>query len=545
MPRPTETLLSAVNLSFALPSGETLFAGISLGLGRERVGLVGANGSGKTTLARILAGALRPTAGHVVRSGTVALLPQARATPRPGSTVAHALGVAERIDALGRIEAGSTDPADFESVGAAWDLRERAGVELARLGLGGLGVDRTLVSLSGGEITRVTLAGLVLREPDVAILDEPTNDLDLESREALYRWVEAWKSGLLVISHDRTLLGLVDRILELAAAGLRAYGGNFEVFDEQRRTEEEASARALAHARRALRRTERDVQSTRERQERRSGRGRRARLDGGVPKVLLGLRKETAEGTTGRLADVGDKRIADAREAVDAARERMEDRPTIGVKLASAGLRASQKVLDVRDVAYAHPGGGTVLRDVTFTIRGPERLAITGRNGAGKTTLLRLVMGELRPQTGHLTLGVPPGDVAYLDQRAELLRPGRSVLDCFREANPELDLTASRYALARYLFAADAALSPVDVLSGGERIRAALACTIGASRPPKLLLLDEPTNHLDLDGIRAVEDVLRDYDGALVVASHDRTFLDAIGVQREIALPGIVRSHGG
>jgi len=259
-------------------------------------------------------------------------------------------------------------------------------------------------------------------------------------------------------------------------------------------------------------------------------------LDGGTPKVLLGMRKDNAEATSGRLADVGDKRVSDARDAVDAARERVEDRRVIAVKLATSGLRRSRKVLEVRGVRYGHEGGDLVLRDVTFAIRGPERLAVTGPNGAGKTTLLRLIMGELRPQAGVLTLGVPRRDVAYLAQRAELLSPGASVLDCFRERNADLDLTTSRYALARYLFAGDAALASVDVLSGGERIRAALACTVGASRPPKLLLLDEPTNHLDLDGIRAVEEVLRDYDGALVVVSHDAAFLRAVGVERELPL---------
>jgi ATPase subunit of ABC transporter with duplicated ATPase domains len=533
----SEPLLTAVGLSFALPQGEALFADLGFGLGSGRTGLVGPNGVGKTTLARILAGEVRPTAGHVVGSGRVAYLPQQRVPPRDGVTVADALGVAEPLRALRRIESGSAEDADFERVGAAWDLEERTYAVLGRLGLQHLEMDRLLTSLSGGEATRVKLAGLVFDEPDLAILDEPTNDLDSESREALYRWVEGWKGGLLVISHDRALLGLMDRILELSGQGLRVYGGAYDAYEQQKRTEEEAAARELAHARKALRRTERDVQATRERQERRVGRGHRDRADGGVPKVLLGKRKETSEATTGRLATVGDKRVTDAHDRVGAARERVEERERLEVKLASTGLHASRRVLDIRGVTYTYPGAAApVLTDVTLVVRGPQRVAVKGRNGAGKTTLLRLVMGEIVPQAGTVTLGVGPGEVAYLDQRAALLRPGARVLDCFREANPELDLTASRYALARYLFAGDAALASVDSLSGGERIRAALACTVGASRPPPLLLLDEPTNHLDLDSLRAVEDVLREYDGALIVVSHDAAFLQAIGVEREVML---------
>ena len=536
-------LLTADGLGYVLPGGRALFTGLTLGLGRERVGLVGPNGVGKTTLVRILAGALAPTEGQVVRNGPVAYLPQQRALPggqperRTVPTVGDALGLSARLEALKRIEGGSTDPADFDVVGSDWDLVDRAGAELGRLGLAGVALQRPLPSLSGGEATRVALAGLVFDGPDLAILDEPTNDLDADSRRALYGWVESWNGGLLVISHDRALLARMERILELSGLGLRTYGGDYAAYEAQKAVEEEAAARDLAHARKELRKTERDTQAARERQERRSGRGHRGRLDGGVPKVLLGMRRDNAEATTGRLAEVGDKRISEARDRVDEARGRVEDRDRLGVTLQSTGLHATRKVLEMRAVRYTPAGAAApVLDGVSLTLRGPERVAVTGRNGAGKTTLLRLAMGELEPNAGTVVLGVPPADVAYLDQRAALLRSGSTVLECFREANPGLDLTECRYALARYLFAGDEALSRVDTLSGGERIRAALACSVGASRPPSLLLLDEPTNHLDLDSIRAVEGVLRAYDGALVVVSHDEAFLRAIGVQRMVAL---------
>ncbi|MGD2047164.1 MAG: ABC-F family ATP-binding cassette domain-containing protein [Gemmatimonadota bacterium] len=543
MPSPAGSLVIVEGLSHALGDGRLLFQDLALGLGRERVGLVGANGVGKSTLARILAGELRPSTGAVLRSGRVAYLPQQRTPvdgPRePGapSTVAEALGIAPRLNALARIEAGSTDPADFDEVGTDWDVAERATSELGRLDLAQLGLDRTLASLSGGEATRVTLAGLVFDDPDVAILDEPTNDLDAASRRALYQWVESWRGGLLVISHDRELLARMERILELTPVELRSYGGDYAAYEAQKRSEHQAAARKVAHARKELRKTERDVQAARERQERRTGRGHRDRLLGGVPKVLLGIRKDRAEGTTGRLADLGDKRIAERRERLGEAQDRVADRGQLGVALRSTGLHATRMVLEMGGVRYTHPGAGTpTLVDATLVVRGPERVAVTGSNGAGKTTLLRLAMGELKPDVGVVKLGVPPDDLAYLDQRASLLRHGATVLDCFRDANPELDLTESRYALARYLFTGDAALASVDALSGGERIRAALACTVGASRPPSFLLLDEPTNHLDLDSIRAVEGALQEYDGALVVVSHDAAFLEAIGMERELAL---------
>lgn len=215
----------------------------------------------------------------------------------------------------------------------------------------------------------------------------------------------------------------------------------------------------------------------------------------------------------------------------------MDDVARIQVTLRASDLRSSRDVLEARDLGFTlGDGGARLFSNLNLRVRGPERIAITGPNGSGKTTLLRILAGDLEPTEGTVTRGLDPSEFAWLDQRATLLGTGRSVLEAFRSTNPELDLTRARHALARYLFEGDAALVPVDRLSGGERIRAALACTVGAHHPPKLLFLDEPTNHLDLEGIEAVEEIVGAYDGALVVVSHDADFLEEIGVDRSVRL---------
>ncbi len=574
MPAPDHPLVVARQIGFTLPDGGVLLRDLNLAVSPGRTALVGANGIGKSTLLHILVGRVRPTSGEVVRRGRTGFLaqqpsewgearpgrvdsPGRRGTPlrgapsaegaRAGSpalpggapTLAHALGIAPTLAALARIEAGSVDPSDFDRVEGRWDLRERGEAALARFGLGHLPLDRPTGSLSGGELTRVSLCGLLLDDPDLVVLDEPTNHLDRAGREALYAWVEEWSGALLLVSHDRALLNRMDRIVELSGLGLRVYGGNFECYQEQRAVEAAAAEAELEHARRELRKTTRLVRLQQERQERRTARAHRGRHTSNMPKVLLGARKESGEGTARRLGGVGERQVARQRERLEAARERVEIRGGVELHLAPTGLHATRRVLDVEGLSYTPPGASAPLfRDITFSVRGPQRWAIRGPNGSGKSTLLRMLVGELEPGEGRVERGIDPGGVAWLDQRAALLDPDATVMECFRAANPTMDPAACHHALAKVLFTGDAVHARVRTLSGGERIRAGLACTVGGACPPLLLILDEPTNHLDLDSLAAVESLLRGYDGALVVVSHDETFLEAIGVERTVELEG-------
>jgi ATPase subunit of ABC transporter with duplicated ATPase domains len=190
-------------------------------------------------------------------------------------------------------------------------------------------------------------------------------------------------------------------------------------------------------------------------------------------------------------------------------------------------------VLQIDGVTAGHEPGRPVIRNLTFTMTGPERIAVTGPNGAGKTTLLALIAGEMHPWAGTIRVGAK---LAMLDQRVSVLDPSASIRDNFRRINPRANENACRAALARFMFRADAALAGVSALSGGQLLRAGLACVLGAAMPPQLLILDEPTNHLDIDSIEAIEAGLRAFDGALLVVSHDERFLQSIGVARRLEL---------
>ncbi|NEX94088.1 ATP-binding cassette domain-containing protein, partial [Caulobacter sp. 17J65-9] len=291
-------------VSAVTPDGRTLFDNLSLAFGPERIGVVGRNGSGKTTLLRLLAGEATPASGAVSFGGRVGVLRQSLPLA-PGDTVADALGVAEGLARLDLIEQGCACEADFEA--ADWLLPSRLETALAEAGLGAIGLDREAATLSGGERTRVALAALLVDEPDLILLDEPTNNLDAEAKGAVARLLEGWRKGAVVVSHDRELLRGVDRVLELSSLGARLYGGGWDHYAERRDEERDAAERGLDAAERELRRVEREGQTAREKKARRDSAGRRDAARGGAPKILLGARKANAENSAGRESRVADR----------------------------------------------------------------------------------------------------------------------------------------------------------------------------------------------------------------------------------------------
>jgi ATPase subunit of ABC transporter with duplicated ATPase domains len=372
---------------------------------------------------------------------------------------------------------------------------------------------------------------------DFLLLDEPTNHLDRDGREALYAFVAGWTGGLLCASHDRELLGRMDRIAALSADGLRVYGGGWDAYVAETEAEEAAAAEALDSARAALRRARREAAEMVERQRKREARGRASAATANAPKILLGARRNRAEGTRGRVGETAERLVSEGRARMEEARRRVDERARLAPVVAPSGLGAGKLVAEMTDVRWAPPGAeAAVLDGVSLRIVGPERVSVSGPNGSGKTSLLRLLAGRAAADGGRVRVGVPADRVSYLSQHADAVGADETVAEAFRRARPEMEESERRAVLARFLFPGADAEKRGGVLSGGERLRAALACTLGAARPPQLLLLDEPTNHLDLDSVAALEAALGEYDGALVVVSHDVAFLRAVGVGRDLSL---------
>ncbi|HUR08673.1 MAG TPA: ABC-F family ATP-binding cassette domain-containing protein [Nonomuraea sp.] len=530
-------------VSFAWSDGTPVLDGLDAAFPAGRTGLIGANGSGKSTLLRIIAGELVPRTGSVSVLGEVGYLPQ-NLSLKATRTVSDLLGISAVRSALHAIEAGDVAEEHFAAVGDDWDVEERARAELDRLGLDHVGLDRTVATLSGGETVMVALAAQFLKRPDVLLLDEPTNNLDLDARRRLYAAVATWPGVMVVVSHDRALLELVDQIADLREGAVRRYSGNLSDYEEMLAAEQDAAERDVRVAEADVKRQQRELVEARTKLDRRQRYGKKMYANKREPKIIMQERKRQAQVSAGKHRNMHTEKLEEARDRLTEAEQAVRDDAEIRIELPGTAVPAGRVILelplprptrdtdradrtdredgtDQADAGSEGVGGrpGRVLEELV--VRGPERIALLGPNGSGKTTLLRRIAEH--------GANVP---VRYLAQRLDLLDDSLSVLDNVRALAPSAPVHEVRARLARFLFRGDRVSRPVGTLSGGERFRATLAALLSAEPPPQLLLLDEPTNNLDLPSVRQLAQALAAYRGALIVASHDLPFLEMLGLTR-------------
>lgn len=515
----TTTHLTLKGVSYVLQDGRPLFTDLHEQFDTRPTGLVGRNGVGKTVLAQILAGLLQPTAGYCHCPNSVHYLAQQVAQSK-GASVADLAGIRTTLDALARIEAGSTAPEDFEAVDDRWDMPQRFRHELERNGLGYLEATTPANTLSGGEAMRVALMGAMLSNADFLILDEPSNHLDRPNRHALIEQLQRWPHGLIVISHDRQLLEAMERIVELTPSGLHSYGGNYTFYAEAKAHEQQNAIDQLNRHKLERQRQERAMRKQRERQEKRQALGNRQGKEANQAKILLDGQKERSENSTGALRQKQAASRDQLNQRVREAAKQVENEAHITLHGIPVDQATKRSLAELERVELPFVMGAT--RHISLLLRGQQRIGVVGPNGCGKSTLLRVLAGQIEPLSG--TCKVTSKSV-YLDQRLANLEPDKTVLEQLQMANRSTTEGELRMLLAQLGLDAQKITTPSGLLSGGERLKGALACLLYADSLPKLLLLDEPNNHLDLPSAQALETLLRSYQGALVVVSHDDAFL--------------------
>lgn len=520
------TYVTLENASYHLPDGSPLFTDLNLRLDQRLTGLVGRNGVGKSVLARLIAGDIFPSSGRCLRNGRVFYLAQ-HVSPDPTHTVADLLGVKPVIEALERIELGSFEQTDFDLVGDQWNIRQQLLDALALQHLCHLTLATPACALSGGEAMRVALMGAFLSNADLLILDEPTNHLDSEHRHALHQQLKQWASGLLVISHDRNLLEQMQNIVELSSLGISRYSGGYSSYAHEKMQQQRAAQQQLTQAKVERQREERTLSAQRERLERKQARGNKQASHANQAKILIDRQKQRSQNSSGKLRVQQDTARAVLTEQVRAAARHVEEQQPIVVYPPQNNPSTPLLIAQLTDLRL--PFGHN--RPINLTLTKGQRIALTGPNGCGKSTLLKVLAGELPVVSGGCQTFV---SMAFLDQRLALLKSERSIFDQLRAVNRELNEGELRTRLAQLGLGAGLIHLPCEQLSGGEQLKAAMACVFYASQPSQLLMLDEPANHLDLPSIQALESMLNHYTGTLIVTSHDERFLAAIGITHRL-----------
>lgn len=514
------------HLSVAAPDGRRLFSDLTLSVGRELVGIVGRNGSGKSTLLSVASGEREPSFGTINQSSHIAMLRQIQ--PDDGN-VAEVLDVADDLARLRRLEIGE---GTTEDAGLAdWTLEQRIEDVFDRVKLPSIDARRTVTSLSGGERTRLGLAAMLLTNPDLLLMDEPTNNLDVQGREAIADLLDGWSGGALIASHDRDLLERMDRIVHLSPVGIFSVTGGWSAFVAERDAMHERLETELESAERNLKQQRLAVQRQVEKKARRDKTGRARRTKGMDSKLFLNAQAERAEHSKARDSHLADRLIDDASKTADEARRQVEIITPLTIDLPQPDLPANRTLLKFDEVTF-ECDGKMLFGPLSFSITGPTRLVVSGPNGSGKTSLLRLAMGLSEPSSGHVKRINKA--LAMLDQHVELLDPRLDLVSNMQVRHAKMTRGQAHEVLARFAFRNQDAQRSASILSGGERLRAGLAMITGGPSTPQMLILDEPTNHLDIDSIEILEQSLSSYKGALMLVSHDRKFLDNIGYDDEI-----------
>ncbi|AZF53378.1 Bis-ABC ATPase [Pseudomonas sp. R4-34-07] len=516
-------LVSLQHLSFQFANGETLLEDLTLSIDHTPTGIVGRNGRGKSILAQLIAGILQPSSGTLNAPAQVAYVPQT-VVVRPGATVADITGTAQCLAALARMAQGTGVAGDLERIDDRWDLAERLRVALDTAGMPSLSAASQADRLSGGQLAKVALIGALLAAQPLLILDEPSNHLDSLGRVWLLQQLAQWRGGLVVVSHDRQLLNAMGRIIELSPLGAQVYGGNYDAYLQQRDTQRQAAIAAWEHAREQRSRERRRLQKDHDNLQRNAARARQYAATANVDRFTKARWKSAATQIVSTLGSAHHAHKHTLNAQVRQAYERVVDETPTLLALPGAAVPNCRQVLSLQQAQLPWLDPQAPSTFLTLDLTGPMRVAVRGPNGCGKSTLLKLLAGQWQALSGTCTVALP---CAYIDQHLTLLDDRRTVVEQLNLLDTPLVEAELRTRLALLQLDASRVTQPAGRLSGGERLKAAMAIALWRGVPAQLLLLDEPTNHLDLETVIAFEQALKGFTGALLVVSHDEAFLQA------------------
>ncbi|MFP8895439.1 ABC-F family ATP-binding cassette domain-containing protein [Chryseobacterium sp. EZn1] len=523
------------NISFGFPGGNLLFNHINLTIQyHTKSALVGSNGVGKSTLLKIIAGEIQPLNGNTNIQGNIFYVPQMFGNLND-LTIAECLRIDQKLHALQKITNGEVDEIYFETLNDDWDIEERCQNALEHWGLENFELTQKLEDLSGGQKTKVFLAGIQINQPDIIVLDEPTNHLDREGRKLLYDLIDKTDATVVIVSHDRTLLNLVDTIFELSNQGIATYGGNYDFYAEQKEVEEEALQNDIHSKERALKKAKEKERETLERKQKLDARGKGKQEKSGVARIMMNTLRNNAEKNSSKLKSVHAEKISGISGDLRDLRSSLKNFEQMKVNFNDSNLHSGKVLITAEDFNFSYGKGKLWKENLNLEISSGDRISIKGGNGSGKTTLIKLLLGSLQPSEGRIKKA--DFNSIYIDQEYSLIDNDSTLYDFVQTFNDSaMQESEVKTLLSRFLFWKDTWDKKCGMLSGGERLRLLLCGLSISNKAPDMIILDEPTNNLDLQNVEILTHSIKDYHGTLLVISHDEVFLGEIGTGQELIL---------
>ena len=528
-------MINLQHATYIHPNKEVLFEDLNFTVNKQqKIALIGNNGIGKSTLLKIISGQLTLSEGQLFCASAPYYIPQIL-DPYNVLSIAQALGVSQKLNAFQEILDGQLTTQNMELLNDDWTIEDRIHVALADVGLSNIDLAKKIGMLSGGQKTKVFLAGIFIREPEIVLLDEPSNHLDSQGRAWLYDFVERTNKTLVVVSHDRQLLSHLSTTVEFTKKGLTMYGGNYDFYHQQKSISQQALDQELQQHQKELNKAKNIERDSLERQAKLNARGKRKQQQAGVPKIMINVLKNKAQGSSSKLKSVHQDKITSIKNNLTTLRKDLAEENQIKFNFEQSNLHQGKILFEAIDLNFLINSLPLWNPPLSFQIKHGDRFAITGSNGSGKTTLLNILLGEFKPIQGKLISW--PLTSLYVDQEYSLLHSDLSVYEMAQSFNTTGLLEHEiKIRLDRFLFKKGRWDDPCYFLSGGERMRLLICILTILNKAPDLIILDEPTNNIDLQNVSILTNAINNFHGTLLIVSHDQQFLHDLHIEQTIGL---------
>lgn len=526
-------MLILQNISYLHTNSDLLFEKITFTVPQhEKIALIGNNGVGKSTLLKIIAGELQASGGLLKTDSKPFYVPQLFGQFN-SLTIAQALQVEDKLNAFKNILDGNVTEENLEILNEDWSIEERCNEALEYWQLTNLDLSQKLENLSGGQKTKVFLAGISIHHPDLILLDEPSNHLDLVARKLLYNFIQNTSGTLIIVSHDRKLLNLLNTVYELSKNGITVYGGNYDFYVQQKQVENNALEQDIHSKEKALKKAKEKERETLERKQKLDARGKKKQEKSGVSRIMMNTLRNNAENSTSKTKSIHAEKIGGISLELQGLRSGLPDIDKMKFGFEKTGLHKGKILFTATEINYTYQEVPLWKENLSFQILSGDRLVLKGSNGSGKTTLIKIITGNLLPKQGNIYKA--QAKIITIDQDYSLIQNELTVYEQAQKFNVSgLQEHDIRMRLNRFLFSQNELEKSCSALSGGEKMRLMLCCLTLNNQAPDIIILDEPTNNLDIQNIEILTAAVNEYQGTLIVVSHDEAFLNQIDIQKTL-----------